>query len=123
MMASKGTSISSTKSNLTPAAFMASACGMVRGNPSNKKPLAQSASAILSLTKLIMRSSLTKPPDAMTALAWRPKGVPALTAARSMSPVEICGIAYLLQMKEACVPLPAPGAPKRISLMNFPNCC
>jgi hypothetical protein len=32
--------------------------------------------------------------------------------------VEICGIAYLRQMKAACVPLPAPGAPNKISLMD-----
>ena len=64
-------------------------------------PLAQSACVMRSLTKLIMRSSLTKPPDSMTAFASRPKGVPALTAARSMSPVEIWGMLYLLQMNEA----------------------
>ncbi len=37
-------------------------------------------------------SSETRPPDSMTALALRPTGVPAATAARSMSPVESCGI-------------------------------
>jgi hypothetical protein len=34
----------------------------------------------------------------MTFLAARPSGVPALTAARSMSPVEICGMPNFLQM-------------------------
>jgi hypothetical protein len=34
-----------------------------------------------------------------------------------MSPVEIWGIPYFWQMKAACVPLPAPGAPNNISLM------
>ncbi len=54
----------------------------------------------------------------MTALACCPSGVPAFTAARSMSPVEICGMPYFWQMNAACVPFPAPGAPKRISLME-----
>jgi hypothetical protein len=30
-------------------------------------------------------------------------------------------MAYFPQMNAACVPLPAPGAPKRISLMKVPN--
>src|SRR5258708_17121718 len=42
----------------------------------------------------------------------------ALTAARSMSPVEIWGMPYFWQMKAACVPLPAPGAPNKISFME-----
>jgi hypothetical protein len=53
----------------------------------------------------------------MIALASKPNGVPALTAARSMSPVEIWGMSYFLQMNAAWVPFPAPGAPSRISLM------
>jgi hypothetical protein len=113
-----GTSISSTTSSLTPAAFIASACGMVRGKPSNRKPLAQSGCAMRSLTRPMMMSSLTRPPLSITFLAARPSGVPALTAARSMSPVEICGMPYFWQMKPACVPLPAPGAPNRISLIG-----
>ena len=64
-----------------------------------------------------MMSSLTSAPESITFLASRPSGVPALTAARSMSPVEICGMPKRLQMKVACVPLPAPGAPNRMSLM------
>jgi hypothetical protein len=36
-----------------------------------------------------------------------------------MSPVDICGMAYFWQMKVACVPLPAPGAPNKISLMDI----
>ena len=55
----------------------------------------------------------------MTFFAATPSGVPALTAARSMSPVEICGMPNFWQMKVACVPLPAPGAPRRISLIAF----
>jgi hypothetical protein len=34
-----------------------------------------------------------------------------------MSPVEIWGMLNFWQMNVACVPLPAPGAPNRISLM------
>jgi hypothetical protein len=36
-----------------------------------------------------------------------------------MSPVEIWGMPYFWQMKVACVPLPAPGAPNRISFIVF----
>ena len=54
----------------------------------------------------------------MTFLAARPSGVPAFTAARSMSPVEICGMPYFWHRNAACVPLPAPGAPNKISLME-----
>jgi len=32
--------------------------------------------------------------------------------------VEIWGIPYFWQMNVACVPLPAPGAPNKISLMD-----
>ena len=42
---------------------MASACGMVRGKPSNRKPLAQSGWARRSFTRLMIRSSLTSAPD------------------------------------------------------------
>ncbi len=66
-----------------------------------------------------MISSLTKAPESMIFLAARPMGESAFTAARSMSPVEICGIPNFWQMKVACVPLPAPGAPSKISFMNF----
>ena len=98
---------------------MASACGIVRGNPSNKKPSAQSGCEIRSLTRLMISSSPTKPPKSIISLALIPSGVPAFTAARSMSPVEICGMAYFAQMKVAWVPLPAPGAPNKISLMDI----
>ncbi|MNY68068.1 hypothetical protein D3C86_2057740 [compost metagenome] len=61
-----------------------------------------------------MMSSDTSPPASITFLASMPSGVPAFTAARSMSPVEICGMPNFSQMNLACVPLPAPGAPNRI---------
>src|SRR5712691_2387893 len=53
----------------------------------------------------------------MTFFAAMPSGVPAFTAARNMSPVEICGMRKRSLMKPACVPLPAPGGPRRISLI------
>src|ERR1035437_7660477 len=68
----------------------------------------------------MIRPSLTRPPESITFLASLPSAVPALTAARSMSPVEIWGIAYFWQMKVALGPLPAPGAPNRISFMGYP---
>jgi hypothetical protein len=43
--------------------------------------------------------------------------VPAFTAARSMSPVDIWGIPNFSQINLACVPFPAPGAPNRINRM------
>ena len=71
---------------------MASACGIVRGKPSNRKPLAQSGCLMRSLTSPMITSSGTSAPASMNFFACRPSGVPALTAARSMSPVEICGM-------------------------------
>ena len=65
----------------------------------------------------MMMSSETSPPLSITFFAARPSGVPALTAARSMSPVEICGIPYASLMNVAWVPLPAPGGPSRINRM------
>ena len=47
--------------------------------------------------------------------ACRPIGVPAATAARSMSPVESCTMPYFATSRLACVPLPAPGGPSRIN--------
>ncbi len=55
----------------------------------------------------------------MIFLASRPSGVPALTAARSMSPVEICGMPNFSLMKLAWVPLPAPGGPNRIKRIVY----
>jgi hypothetical protein len=64
-----------------------------------------------------MIASETKPPESITFLASMPSGVPALTAARSMSPVEIWGMPNFSQINLACVPFPAPGAPNRINRM------
>src|SRR5262249_7595003 len=47
----------------------------------------------------------------MIAFARKPISVPALTASRSMSPVEILGMPLAFASRSACVPLPAPGGP------------
>ena len=62
-------------------------------------------------------SSGTSSPRAISSLARRPTGVPALTAARSMSPVESCTRPCVATSRCACVPLPAPGGPSRINLI------
>src|SRR2546426_7805319 len=69
----------------------------------------------------MMTSSETSCPASMTFFAASPSGVPAFTAARNMSPVEICGMRKRSLMKLAWVPLPAPGGPKRISLIVVPG--
>ena len=76
----------------TPELFIASACGMVRGKPSKRKPFAQSGALMRSFTSPMMMSSETRSPRSITCLGGEPSGVPAFTAARSMSPVEICGM-------------------------------
>src|SRR5688572_15583439 len=65
----------------------------------------------------MMMSSETRWPASITFFAATPSGVPAFTAARSMSPVEIWGMPNFSRMKFACVPLPAPGGPRRINRM------
>ena len=60
-------------------------------------------------------SSETSSPDSMTAFAFSPTGVPAFTAARSMSPVETWGIPRSSTSFAAWVPLPAPGGPSSTS--------
>ena len=62
----------------------------------------------------MMRSSDTRSPRAMIALASSPSGVPSRTAARSMSPVAMWARPRSDAMRAACVPLPAPGGPIRI---------
>ena len=51
-------------------------------------------------------------PASMYSLACSPSGVPSLTLARKMSPVEIFGTPRCSAMNCACVPLPAPGGPQ-----------
>src|SRR5690606_18107232 len=56
----------------------------------------------------------TSSPASMMAFALRPTSVCAATAARSMSPVESCRIPRCSIRRAACVPLPAPGGPRRM---------
>jgi hypothetical protein len=65
-------------------------------------------------------SSETRSPLSISFLAATPSGVPALTAARSMSPVDIWGIANFCVMNVACVPFPAPGPPSKIRRIVYP---
>src|SRR3954462_1857172 len=65
-----------------------------------------------------MMSSETSCPASMIFPASIPRGVFAARAARSMSPVEICGMPNFSRMKLAWVPLPAPGGPRRIKRMT-----
>ena len=86
--------------------------GWCAGSRRTDSPCAQSGCFRRSLTRPMMMSSETSWPASITFFAARPSGVPALTAARSMSPVEICGMPNFSLMKFACVPLPAPGGPE-----------
>src|SRR5579871_3344689 len=54
----------------------------------------------------------------MNPLARWPSGVYEAIAARSMSPVAMCGIPKTLERRAACVPFPTPGGPnsRRFSL-------
>src|SRR5262245_12903667 len=61
------------------------------------------------------RSSGTRPPFSMSGPATRPSAVPAAMASRSMSPVEMLGMRSQAATRPACVPLPAPGGPRKIT--------
>src|SRR5581483_5390532 len=104
-----------------PELRIASAWGMVRGKPSNRQPLRQSGWPSFSFTRPTMMSSETRLPLSITFFAARPSGVPALAAARSISPVAICGMPKRRLMNSACVPFPAPGGPRSMSLMACPG--
>ena len=92
--------------------------GWCAGSRRTGSRCAQSGCFRRSFTRPMMMSSDTSWPASITFFAARPSGVPALTAARSMSPVEICGMPNFSRMNCACVPFPAPGGPRRISLMK-----
>src|SRR5688572_10316145 len=79
------------------------------------KPRAASGWRSRSAMRPIITSSGTKAPDSMMRLASSPSGVPALTASRSISPVAICGTPHSCARFLACVPLPAPGGPRKIT--------
>ncbi len=66
----------------------------------------------------MMMSSETSAPESITAFTFSPSSLPAFTADRNMSPVEIWGIPNSRQMNCACVPFPAPGGPSSMILMS-----
>src|SRR5215469_16086620 len=53
----------------------------------------------------------------MYSPARRPISVSARTAARNMSPVEMCGTPWRMWNSSACVPLPAPGGPMKTAFI------
>src|SRR4029077_14086200 len=53
------------------------------------------------------------------SFALRPTDVPAVTAARSISPVDSCRTPIRSTSRCAWVPFPAPGGPSRISLITL----
>src|SRR4029079_4809766 len=63
----------------------------------------------------LRRSSGTSPPFSISGPATRPRAVPAAMASRSMSPVEIFGTRRCPARRAACVPLPAPGGPRKMT--------
>src|SRR6478609_11165813 len=67
-----------------------------------------------SRTRPMTISSLSRPPSSITFLASMPSSVPSRTAARSMSPVEMCGTTKCRDSRTHCVPLPAPWRPRMI---------
>ena len=83
------------------------------------KPRRQSGCSMRELRAALIRSSGTSPPAAMIDCVSSPSGVPAAISARSMSPVEMEGMALPCHsfshsmMSRPCVPLPQPGGPKR----------
>src|SRR5579864_8079787 len=83
-------------------------------------PSAQSRRETRSSTMLRTRSSGTNSPRSMMALARKPSGVPRLACSRNISPVEIWGTPYSWAICLACVPLPAPGGPKKITARPSP---
>src|SRR6478752_1870995 len=122
--ASSSTVSSSTWSSEAPlvASMLSSAStwARVRGYPSSRKPRAQSSWARRSSTMALVTSSLTYPPDARISLTWSPSGVSFLMFARKMSPVEMAGMPRCSAMRDAWVPLPAPGGPRMIRRMPGP---
>ena len=90
----------------------ASAWPTVRGKPSSTKPRRASGAR----EALLRHADHDGVGHELAALHDRRAPgdrapIPDATAARSMSPVEICGMPSLRTRRSACVPLPAPGGP------------
>src|SRR4051812_46051220 len=121
---SSGTSIYSAR--LTRSAFRSSAessaaaCGLVRGKPSRIAPRAASGSESRSRKTPAIVSSGTSSPRLMYVSASRPSGLSAATAARRTSPEPRTGRPSRRDRIGACVPFPAPGAPRRTRMVTVP---
>lgn len=118
-VASKGTSISSTWSSLTPAAFLASAWRMVQESSSRKPaPTVWLRNTFLhEVDDEVVADKCSRVHDRFPAC--RPRGGAGLDGCAQHVTGRVCGIPNFWQMKVACVPFPAPGAPNKISLMLF----
>src|SRR6266568_7288294 len=81
------------------------------------KPFVTSGRASRSFTISLVMSSVTSPPASMIAWTFLPIGVPRALWSRNMSPVETWGTLSSEDRSFACVPLPAPGGPRRIRIM------
>mmetsp|Transcript_14054 Transcript_14054/g.46875 ORF Transcript_14054/g.46875 Transcript_14054/m.46875 type:complete len:206 (+) Transcript_14054:357-974(+) len=110
----KATTIETASPVSESRASSARAWASVRGKPSRMKPFAQSAARMRSSMMPITSASETSSPRFITLSASTPTGVPSATAARSMSPVESCGVPSRSTTTGACVPLPDPGGPSMI---------
>src|SRR3989304_5182195 len=102
------------------ASSRATACARLRGKPSSTKPAAASGPPMRSTSMRMTSSSGTRAPSSMYFFAVRPSTVPAAPASRSMSPVETCSQPLRSARMLACVPLPVPGAPRRIRYKKRP---
>ncbi len=114
---SRLTTKSSLISNFLRRSFNSSACLIVLGKPSRINPFSQSGSCRRASMIFMISESGTRSPRSIYPLAFLPSSVPAFTAARRISPVEICIDPSKSQRNLAIVPLPAPGAPKSIILI------
>jgi hypothetical protein len=68
MITLSSTAISTACSMFTPDLRIDSACGIVRGKPSKRNPLAQSGARMRSFTSAMMMSSETRSPRSITFL-------------------------------------------------------
>src|SRR2546422_9604488 len=99
-------------------ASSASAWATVRGKPSRMKPFRASGSCSRVLMMSIISVPGTSSPRSMYPLPCSPGADPARRWARSISPVATAGM-WLVSIRDpVCVPLPAPGAPKRIKFIG-----
>src|SRR6188474_3262261 len=105
-------------------ASRASACATLRGYPSSMNPAAASGRPRRSRIRPRTISSDTSSPASIAALARLPSSVPRLTASRSRSPDDTCGMPFSSRSRWAWVPLPEPGAPSSTSrILEGPTGC